>query len=114
GVSHTMVCQRDPHLYADSSAETPPHWWLATGASGGMVTIWDIAEQLPKAHLRRSHYDVSALAFNSDATLLATGGRGEVKIWDVANENALLELAGLDGVTALSFAPDGQGLLVCL
>ncbi|MCI0541302.1 MAG: protein kinase [Verrucomicrobiales bacterium] len=110
---HTLVFQRDPHVYLTPSGEISPHWWLAAGESGGKVTIWDLAQQLPKANLRRSYYDVFELAFNSDGTLLATGGRGDVKIWDVAHENVVLQLRISDGVTALAFAPDDRQLLVC-
>lgn len=109
---HTMVFRRDPEFIGHSS-DILHGWWLAAGDNGGKVTVWDLARQLPKANLRRSHYDVYELAFSPDGTLLASGGRHALRVWDVANEQSVLQIDNPDVVTGLAFSPDGRRLAVC-
>ncbi len=83
---------------------------LAVGNSAGVVTVWDLTKRMIRTHLRGSHYDVLAIAFSPDSTVLASGGRGEARLWDLATgEVALSGLTG-DYHEDLVFAQDGKRL----
>ena len=63
-----------------------------------------------------SQFNVSAVAFNADGTLLASGGRGIVHLWDTASGRHVLgvdrgeyvgELHFVDGRLAIASGEDG-------
>jgi serine/threonine protein kinase/WD40 repeat protein len=86
---------------------------LAIGDAGGSIVIWDLATRMPVSFCRGSHRDIFALAFNSDGALLASGGRDEVQIWDVAHGRSRLRISGgMDYATQISFSPNGRRLAV--
>ena len=87
-------------------------WLLAVGDAGGTVTVWDLEKQVPMNYCRGSHYDVYAVAFSPDGTTLASAGRGQAKLWDVATGRLLLNLSPRNVMTALAFSPDGMRLAV--
>ncbi len=87
-------------------------WLLAAGDSGGTAVVWDLATRSAQAVCRGSTYDIFAVAFNPDCTLLATGGRTEPRLWDVATGRLLLKLGGRDYMTDVAFSPDGRRLAV--
>ncbi len=84
-----------------------PGWLLAAGDSGGVITIWDLTRRVIHTPLLGSHLQILALAFSPDSTLLASGGRAEMRLWDVATGRTAL--SGLDGDfhEDLCFSPDG-------
>jgi WD40 repeat protein len=83
---------------------------LAVGDAGGTAHIWDLPRQAPVGLCRGSPYDVYAVAFSPDGTLLATGGRGHVRLYNTATGRFVLHLDFADYVTHLAFAPDGRQL----
>lgn len=85
-------------------------WLLATGDDDGLIALWDLTDRVPLAYCRGSQHQVYSLAFSPDGMLLASGGRGEVRLWDVATGRLLLTLRGGDYLTGLAFAPDGRTL----
>ncbi len=92
-------------------------WLLAAGDSGGNVTLWDLNNQTAKTHYRGGHYGVCTVAISPDGTILASGGRGPVKLWDLATEQLLLDIrVGGAGqyITGLDFAPDGKRLAISM
>ncbi|MFO0959713.1 MAG: WD40 repeat domain-containing serine/threonine-protein kinase [Isosphaeraceae bacterium] len=89
-----------------------PRRLLAAGDAGGTATIWDLATRSVISHAFGSHYDVHALAFNPDGTILATAGRGEARLWDTATGRQLLSLTPRNTMTSLAFSPDGTRLAV--
>ena len=87
-------------------------WLLAAGDAGGTVTVWDLKKQVPINFCRGSFYDIYAVAFSPDGTTLASAGRYEAKLWDVATGRLLLSLGHRNTMTALAFSPDGTRLAV--
>lgn len=88
---------------------------LAAGDAGGTVTVWDMRTQSPIAHLRGLHREVAALAFHPDGTILATGERWSVRLWNVAGGEPLVRLTGtggIDYVTQIAFSPGGDRVAV--
>lgn len=84
-------------------------WLIAAGDASGSIAIWDATRQRMQSICRGAHYQVYALAFNPDSTLLASSGRGPVRLWDAATGMALLDLGG-DATAFLAFSGDGRHL----
>ena len=57
-------------------------------------------------------YDVTAIAYNADGSLLAMGTHdGPISVWDIKTSQTLVELAGhQDQVNGIAFSPDGKTL----
>ncbi len=85
---------------------------LAVGDAGGSVTIWDWKNRRLLSVCRGSPFDVYALAFNPDGTLLTSGGRYAARLWDAATGHLLLNLDAGDFITGLVFSSDGK-MLAC-
>jgi WD40 repeat protein len=85
---------------------------IAAGASGGNIIIWDLSSRATKTVCRGSYWEVNALAFSPDGTILASGGRGPVKLWDATTGLFLLDLYSVDFARGLGFSPDGKQLAV--
>lgn len=93
----------------------PYPWLLAAGDGGGTITVWEVATQRLKSECFGSHYDVLAIAFNPDGTLLASAGRRSARLWDVATGQPILNIDLLPGlslelVRAAAFSADGGRL----
>ena len=89
-------------------------WLLASGDSGGIVTIWDLRARIPRSVSRGGQFEVFALAFRPDGMTLAAAGRGTVKLWDVSTGLHLLDVGAqnYNYVLSLAFSPDGGKLAV--
>ncbi|MBI3413922.1 MAG: protein kinase [Verrucomicrobia bacterium] len=84
-------------------------WLLAVGDEGGTVTLSSSKE--PRIFFRGSNYEVDALAFSPDETLLISGGRSELRVWDILTGERLLAIDDVDYCNGISFSPDGKTLL---
>ncbi len=106
-----LAFARDPERrHKDGRAASG--WLLAAGEAGGGITVWDVDRKIPRAHCRGSHHDIHALDFSSDGTLLASGGRGAPRLWDVSTGRLLLTLKRHDFLADVAFSPDGRSLAV--
>lgn len=97
---------------------------LATAGDDGTVKLWEIQERRIAGTLTCPTREdggkplMYSVAFSPDGRTLATGtGDGEVDLWDVATARLLKTVpvdpdAGRDGVTRLSWHPDGVRLVV--
>jgi serine/threonine protein kinase/WD40 repeat protein len=105
---------RDPRRAAPAEGESPDltGWLLAVGEAGGRVTVWELRTGTLKAHCYGSQYEVNAVAFSPDGMTLASCGRGQPKVWDVATGRLLLGLAYRCTSVGLTFAPDGKRVAV--
>ncbi len=87
-------------------------WLLAAGENGGTVTIWDLETNVPRTYCHGSHYHVYAMVFSPDGSTLASSGRQETKLWDIATGRLLFNLRASDFLTGLAFTADGRKLAV--
>ncbi len=103
---------RNPRRRA--SEEPEDKWLLATGEAGSAVTIWDLRAK-QRTTCRGSAWNVNAVAFSPDGTILASAGRNEAKLWDAATGQLLLNLVGSPvraWQTSVAFSPDARRLAV--
>jgi WD40 repeat protein len=83
---------------------------LAAGDEGGSIGIWNLADYRPIALCRGGHYQVTCLAFSPDLMILAAGGRGPARIFDVATGKPLLSFDIGDQYECLAFNRNGTRL----
>src|SRR5262249_6684183 len=69
----------------------------------------DLHTRAPRSYRRGTSYDIFALAFRPDGMTLASAGR-DVKLWDIATGEQLLDLSIGDRSVAVAFSPDGNRL----
>src|SRR5262249_39096798 len=91
----------------DCAAASPgAGWLLAAGDAGSDVTVWDLRDCTVLSRCRGSVYQISSLAFSPDGMTLASGGRIEVKLWNLFTGRLLLDLKEGNFFRALAFSPD--------
>jgi WD40 repeat protein len=85
-------------------------WLLAGGDAAGRVTVWDLGRRAPRTYCQGTYYDIAALAFCPDGTTLASTGRVNSTLWDIATGRPLVEVQCSDNMTGLAISPDGRKL----
>jgi WD40 repeat protein len=78
---------------------------FAAAGRGSGVTLYNLSVQREAGRFEAHPDLVTSLAFSPDGTLLATGSRGEVKLWKKAIEPSI---ALPDSATRLASSPDGK------
>ncbi|HWY86103.1 MAG TPA: protein kinase, partial [Gemmataceae bacterium] len=108
-----------PDQHADSSGVTNVFpWLLAVGDNTATIRIFEIATKALRAKCLGSSLECLSLAFCPDGTLLASGGREAIHIWDATTGGQLLlnggqnKLPNIDYTRALAFSPDGHRIVV--
>jgi WD40 repeat protein len=123
-----------PRQLITKLAFSPYGLTLASAGGDGTVRLWRFVngERIDRCLQgvadgcieREETFDVSSLAFSPDGRILAWGGavarpyqdewrdRGEIRLWDVANNRRFDQLVagGESGVSSLAFSPDGETL----
>lgn len=82
---------------------------LASAGGGARVRHWDAdtSKEIPW----HGSDEAESLVFSGDGTLLATGQRGRVRVWDLATDGAARQMEGFGGqVCAVAFSLDGRTL----
>jgi WD40 repeat protein len=108
----SLAFGRDP-LMEDTPPEGAERWLLATADQGADIVIWGLTRGLPRSFCRGSTWLASALAFHPDGMTLASAGRNEARLWDLASGQSLLRVQDQSSSTshALAFDPDGTRLV---
>lgn len=83
---------------------------LATTADQGVVRVWDTETGESVAVLSRHKRSVLTVAFNPDATQLASGAEDNAAcLWSVGEEATVVDSKAFDTmVTTAAFSPDGR------
>jgi len=105
---------RGPGGQIRALAFSPDHLTLATGGGvpgqRGEVTLWDATSKQPRGSLAEPLPFVSAVAYDPDGKVLATGSwDGAVRLWDAATRSLKATFSSQAGsVTSVVFSPDGR------
>jgi len=92
-----------------SIAFTPDGRMLASGDTNTTVLVWDVSSgQL--LYTLNHEATVNSVAFRPDGTILAAAGNNGVRMWDMNNQQLLLELKASFSIQRLdvTFSPDGR------
>ena len=92
---------------------SPDGGTLASAASDGTITLWDVLTRVNRATLKgyRARPDSFGVEFSSDGSRLAISGPGkEISLWDVATGRHLSTLHG----DMLQFAPTGDQIALAI
>jgi WD40 repeat protein len=86
---------------------------VGCGPDFGIVRVFDVATGQQKASLKHAG-TAHSVAFSPDGKLLASGGGGTAKLWDLATNKARTVIKTEDGldVYCVAFSPDGLTLAV--
>jgi WD domain, G-beta repeat len=86
---------------------------LATGGTGGYLTLWSVEKGQAFRELAHTAEDITALAFSPDGDLLAAGlAYGEVQLRRTSDGKLLETYEGHEGsVTDVAFTPDGRRII---
>ncbi|KAF6822679.1 THO complex subunit 3 [Colletotrichum plurivorum] len=99
-----------------SIAWNPLGTLVATGSSDKTLRVWNPEKPNVRfsTDLKGHSAPVEKVAFNpvKDAELCSVSNDGIVKFWDVRSKTCINEVKGLGDAFTLSWAPDGQSLVV--
>jgi WD40 repeat protein len=116
GAAHKLVL-RGKSEHTGAMAFSPDGRRFAA-ADGKEIVIWDTenARELMRLRavnvIKRVRDGVTALAFNADGTLIASGNyNGVLKVWDTATGKERLSIKAQDPVIALGFDADNKSLI---
>jgi WD40 repeat protein len=94
-------------------AFSPDGGQIVSGAANGNIRLWNAETFAFERELIGHDASVGAVAFRPDGETLASGScDGTVRIWSSTATEPLTVLAGLRGMTAVAFSPDGRQLAV--
>ena len=82
---------------------------LLTGAYDGLVKRWDARTGVEVEQFRIEGSPLMCMALSPDGSILAAGGRGGTRLWNLARRSLIKVLAGQDGrVLDAAFSHDGK------
>jgi WD40 repeat protein/beta-lactamase regulating signal transducer with metallopeptidase domain len=94
------------------TAASPDGLWLATGTADGVVRIWNCATASEHRRLAAHVGGTIAIAFLGNSRLLTVGRDEHVRVWDLANGQAVRHLALPTADVRIALAPDARQLAV--
>jgi WD40 repeat protein len=93
-----------------SVAFSPNGKCMASGSGDGDIRIWNL-QDYTSVTLDQNTPHVDCLSFSRDGELLASGGDGTIRLWNVESASCILILQEEDRVVeSLTFSPDGRTL----
>ncbi len=84
---------------------------LATGDTGGLVSIWNSQDGALLRRIKTGDASIGGLAFTPDGQRLAAGTTG-ITIIDLQVHQKLLKIPAGDWVWHLEFSPDGKWMAI--
>lgn len=97
----------------NSVAWSPDGRCVATGSSGGTVTLWDAESGRALNSLEGHGNNVFSVAWSPDGRRLASGSDDRtVKVWDAGSGRVLSDLPVATRITSLTWHPDGRRLAI--
>src|SRR5262249_9095911 len=114
---NVLAFGRNPHIGHDGPDPLPAcrRWRLAARDAGAQVRVWDLGPAVPleRTIFRQGlSYQVFALAFSPDGSLLASTSRDGASLADPVTGQRLLTVRTGSYPFALAFATDGRRLAV--
>jgi WD40 repeat protein len=86
---------------------SPDGRWLAGGGPAGVITVWHASDRSVAGHFTNATPDVSAIAFSTAGTRLASAsGSKHVQVWDVESGARIAALDTPADVRALAWLGD--------
>jgi len=91
---------------------SPDGTLLASGDTGGNLTIWDVPSWSRRSTVNASNAPIYCLSFSPDRRALAAAcGDSNVRLWDPQASQVTLTVEGhARRVNAVAFSPDGRTL----
>jgi len=93
-------------------AFSPDGQSIYTAGYSDRIKRWDAANGTFIEEIGGHDFNIVALAISADGSRLATGARDGVKVWDLTRNQLIVTLENFDVVSALSFSPNNEYLLV--
>jgi serine/threonine protein kinase len=98
----------------DDTEKPAQRWLVATADLGSTIVVWDLSRRLPISYCRGTPWAVAALAFHPDGVTLASAGRNNPRVWEVASGEPLLRLSEASSGLSRALAFDRKGhRLIC-
>ncbi len=97
-----------------AAAYSPEDGWLAVGAEGGEVKVWDPLERLSLVTFQGTDVQVNTLVFSADGTRLAAADlQGTVRLWQWRERSLLGTFnVGAVNILALALSPAGDQIAI--
>lgn len=109
---HALTFGRDASAPGDDREDEPKSYLLAAGEDGGRITVYETRQGRVRSICLGSDHGITALAFHPEGTLLLSGGRYQLRVWNVPTGTGILRLDRwpADYPQGLAFSPDGRYL----
>ncbi|KAM3104836.1 WD40 repeat domain-containing protein [Phormidesmis sp. 146-33] len=89
--------------------------WLATGGQAGMITLWQMDEDVPKiADTLECNSWVDRLVWHPTCNHLAFNRGKMVQIWDADQDEPVTSLPGIASPQDIRWSPDGKHLAIAI
>ena len=86
---------------------------LATGATDGVIKLWDVDKGAARATLAQHHGSVNGMGFSPDSMILASGGSDSMlQLYSVRDQSPVKTYTLAGEVHAVAWSHDGHFLAV--
>jgi WD40 repeat protein len=104
-----LAVQGDGHRLALAVPRPPPEPPDRPPTGSSLLFVWDTVAEHAAWSERMNTGDFECVAFNSDGSLLATGGRSPALVlWEAATGKRIRTLEDEGTFTTVAFSPDGR------